>query len=168
MWYLVFMSKLLGRHSLSEANNRHNYGTPAFGHADAPLMAEGRLIAQNMGLEFEAVHGIIPSATPAAVSKMLRAQETAQEAGFVDLREYAVLNEVDTRLPHPELKDAIANRRHTSVALKAAELILEDPPEEPVWITHGLVIASLCEVLGVANRFEHFVPRFCEIRELPI
>jgi hypothetical protein len=162
------MSKLLCRHSLSEANNRNNYGTPAFGHADAPLMPEGRLIAQNMGDEFEAQHGIIPATTAAAVSKMLRAQETAREAGFVNLSEYAILNEVDTQLPHPELKDAIANRRHTSVALKAAELILENSPEERVWITHGLIIASLCEVLGVSSQFEHFVPRFCEIRELPI
>jgi len=162
------MSKLVGRHSLSEANNRNNYGTPAFGHADAPLMAEGRSMAQTMGVEFEAIYGIIPAATPAAVSKMLRAQETAREAGFVDLNEYEILNEVDTRLPHPELKDAIANRRHTSIALKAAELILENPPEEQVWITHGLIIASLCEVLGVAKQFEHFVPKFGEIRELPI
>ena len=68
----------------------------------------------------------------------------------------------------PELKDTIANRRHTRIALKAAELILESPPEERVWVTHGLVIASLCEVLGIANQFEHFVPKFCEIRELPI
>ena len=162
------MSKLVGRHSLSEANNRNNYGTPAFGHPDAPLMDEGRSIAQRMGVEFEAVHGIIPVTTPAAVSKMLRAQETAREAGFVDLNEYKILNEVDARLPYPDLKDAIANRRHTSIALKTAELILENPPEEQVWITHGLVIASLCEVLGVANQFERFVPKFCEIRELPI
>jgi hypothetical protein len=162
------MSRLVGRHSLSEANNRDNYGTPAFGHADAPLMSEGCSIAKKMGVEFQAVYGIIPATTPAAVSKMLRAQETASEAGFIDLSEYAILNEVDTRLPHPELKDAIANRRHTIVALKAAELILENPPEEHVWITHGLVIAGLCEVLGVANQFEHFVPKFCEIRELPI
>lgn len=162
------MSKLVGRHSLSEANNRLNYGTPAFGHADAPLMPEGIPIALNMGAEFEAVHGIIPAVTPVAVSKMLRAQETALEAGFVHLNKYEILNEVDTKLPHPELKDTIAKRQHTEVALKSAELILENPPEEQVWVTHGLVIASLCEVLGIAKQFEHFVPRFCEIRELPI
>jgi hypothetical protein len=162
------MSTLVGRHSLSEANNRNNYGTPAFGHADAPLMPEGRLIAQNIGVEFESVHGIIPATVTVAVSKMLRAQETAREAGFINLIEYAILNEVDTQLLHPELKNAIANRQHTTVALQAAELILENPPAEQVWVTHGLVIASLCEVLGIASQFEHFVPRFCEIRELPI
>jgi hypothetical protein len=165
---LCFMSKLVGRHSLSEANNYNNYGTPAFGHADAPLMSEGLLIAQNRGVEFVNIHGIIPHVTPAAVSKMRRAQETARGAGFVDLSEYAILNEVDTLLPYPKLKELIANRQHTTVALKAAESILNNPPEEQIWVTHGLVIASLCEVLGVANQFEHFVPKFCEIRELPI
>jgi len=162
------MTKFVARHSLSEANNIHNYGTPAFGHADAPLMAEGRSIARSMGAELETVYGIISSKTPVAVSKMLRAQETAREAGFVDLVEYSVLNEVDTRLPHPELKALIANRQHTNIALEAAERILRNPPQEQIWVTHGLVIAGLCEALGIASQFEHFVPRFCEIRELPI
>lgn len=162
------MSRFVVRHSLSEANNRHNYGTPAFGHADAPLMPEGRLIAQTMGNEFGVVHGIIPATTPVAVSKMLRTQETALEAGFADLNKYEILNEIDTRLPHVELKNSIAKRRHTRIALNAAELILEHAPKEDVWITHGLVIASLCQVLGISNQFEHFVPKFCEIRELPI
>lgn len=160
--------KLVARHSLSEANNRYNYGKPAFGHADAPLMPEGRIIAQDMGVEFETVYDINPAANPVAVSKMLRSQETAIEAGFMDLREYHILNEVDTQLPYPELKAAIADRRHTAIGLKAAELVLKNPPEEAIWVTHGLVIAGLCEVLGIANQFENFVPTFCEIRELPI
>lgn len=162
------MSKLVIRHSLSEANNRHNYGRPAFGHPDAPLMSEGRLIAQRMGLTLQDTHRVIPDTTPVAVSNMLRAQETAREAGFVQLNPYEILNEVDTRLPHPELRAMIDSRQHTDVALRAAKLILENPPEERVWVTHGLVIASLCEVIGVARKFEHFVPKFCEIRELPI
>lgn len=162
------MSKFVGRHSLSEANNRNNYGKPAFGHPDAPLMPEGRGIAQGMGVEFEVVHGIIPITTPAAVSKMLRAQETAREAGFIDLTEYEILNEVDTKLPHPDLKATMAKRESTEVALNTAELILRNPPKENVWFTHGLVIAGLCDVLGIADQFENFVPKFCEIRELPI
>ncbi len=162
------MSTLVVRHSLSEANNRNNYGTPAFGHADSPLMSEGRQIARNMGLELQNIHGVNPARKPAAVSKMLRSQETASEAGFIDITEYAILNEVDTKLPYPELKEVIASRRHTAIALKAAELILENPPKEQIWITHGLVIASLCEVLGISNQFENFVPKFCEIRNLPI
>ncbi|MDO8335895.1 MAG: phosphoglycerate mutase family protein [Candidatus Saccharibacteria bacterium] len=162
------MSTLVVRHSLSEANNRNNYGTPAFGHADAPLMPEGRQIAQNMGLELQSIYSITPTRTPAAVSKMLRSQETASEAGFIDITKYEILNEVDTKLPYPELKEAIANQQHTPIALKAAKFILDNPPKEQVWVTHGLVIASLCEVLGISNQFEHFVPKFCEIRDLPI
>lgn len=160
--------KLVVRHSLSEANNRDNYGKPAFGHADAPLMPEGRIIAQGMGIELESAYGIIPVTTAVAVSRMLRSQETATEAGFIDLNKYTALNEVDTRLPHPELRDAIDNRQHTAVALNRAELILRNPPKEKVWVTHGLVIAGLCEVLGLASQFENFIPKFCEIRELPI
>jgi hypothetical protein len=162
------MPKLVGRHSLSEANNRNNYGTPAFGHAGAPLMPEGRSMAKEMGEEFRFVYGIIRVRTPVAVSKMLRSQETAREAGFILLREYECLNEVDTKLPLPELKESIINRRQTAAALKAAELLLQTPPPEEVWITHGLVIAGLCELLGIADRYEHFIPKFCEIRELPI
>lgn len=160
--------KLVGRHGLSEANNRNNYGKPAFGNPNAPLMPEGCDMARRMGTEFVDVYGITPAATPVAVSKMQRSQQTAQEAGFVDLREYAILNEVDTQLPLPELRAAIDNRQLADVALKTAELILENPPEESIWITHGLVIASLCDVLGIADKYEHFIPKFCEIRELPI
>lgn len=169
LWYsIINMSKFVARHSLSEANNRENHGTLLFGHPDAELMPLGREMAQEMGQVFERVHGIIPVRTRVAVSKMLRSQETALEAGFTDLEEYEVLDEVDTKLPHPELKKSIADRQHSEVALTAAQRILDSPPEEEVWVTHGLVIASLCEVLGVADQFERFVPKFCEIRELPI
>lgn len=160
--------KLVARHSLSEANNRNNFGTPAFGHADAPLMPEGRAIAQEMGKDFQECFGVVPEKTKVAVSGMLRSQETATEAGFADLKVYTAINEVDTKLPYHELRESITSRQHTTVAIKAAELILENPPEEEVWISHGLVIASLCEVLGISYKFERFIPKFCEIRELPI
>jgi broad specificity phosphatase PhoE len=162
------MPKLVARHSLSEANNRCNYGSLLFGHPDAPLMEEGKLIAREMGREFEQIFGIMPNATTVAVSLMERSKETALEAGFTSLVKYETLNEVDTKLPHPELKVTIANRQHTDIALQAAQLILKSPPKEHVWITHGLVIAALCAELGISNKFEHFVPQFCEIRELPI
>lgn len=170
VFYVIFsfMSKLVGRHALSEANNHHNFGKPAFGHADAPLMYKGRAMAQAMGGEFIVVHGIIPAITPIAVSKMRRSQETAELAGFVDLRQYESLNEVEAQMSYTDLREAIDNRRYIPLALEAAELLLEDPPEEPAIVAHGLLIAHVCEVLGVAHEFENFIPKFCEIRELPI
>lgn len=163
--------KLTGRHSLSEANNRKNYGTPAFDNDDAPLMPEGRPMAQEMGRKFQELYGIIPATTPVAVSELRRTRETATEAGFVIVTPYAILNEVreaKVQLTHAELRASILRRENTPAALRVARLILEDPPEEDVMITHGLVIPALCEVLGVLHKFERFVPAFCEIRELPI
>jgi broad specificity phosphatase PhoE len=159
---------LVIRHSLSEANNRNNYGTPAFGHPDAPLMPAGREIAQEMGTKLQEDYKLDPESTPVAVSEMLRAQETAREAGFVIATRYLILNEVDTLLPYGDLREMIQNKHHTDIAIEAAEHILENPPEQQVWVTHGLVIAALCKVLGVENDFENFVPKFCEIRELSI
>lgn len=162
------MNILVGRHALSEGNNRENLGTPLFGHPDAPLMELGRGQSQDMGRAFLEKYGIMPANTPVAVSNMLRSQETAQYAGFAQLVQYVQLNEVDTELDNTILHQWISEKRHTEIALKAARLILENPPKESVWITHGLVIASLCEILKVSDQFENFLPTFCEIRELQI
>lgn len=52
------------------------------------------------------------------------------------------------------------------IALKAAEVTLRQAPSEGVWVSHGLLIAGLCTVLGVADRYERPVPRQCEVRQL--
>ena len=162
------MKILVGRHALSEGNNRDNNGTLLFGHPAAPLMELGRGQSQEMGRAFLDTYGVKPATTPIAVSNMLRSQETARYAGFNHLVQYEQLDEVDTELDYSILKQWINEKRHTDIALKAARLILENPPKESVWITHGLVISAMCEILDVTYKFDNFLPKFCEIRELQI
>ena len=162
------MNVLVGRHAISAANDRNNIGTLLFGHPDAPLIELGCEQSYEMGNVFRTKYGIDLENTEVAVSAMRRSQDTARAAGFIGLKPYDILNEVDTLLDYPILREWIDQKRHSDVAIKAAELILKNPPKESVWITHGLVIASLCEILGIVNQFDDFVPKFCEIRELPI
>lgn len=159
------MAILVVRHALSEANNRENVGTPAFGAPDAPLMELGHAQARALGRTLAEQHGICPASTTVAVSTMRRAQETARSAGFTSLSIHPVLNEVDQ--PRTALRHIIDQREPTAAVLALAEAVLAEPPPESIWITHGMLIAALCRVLGLPDT-DRFVPRFCEIRELPL
>ena len=161
------MPILVIRHGLSEANNRNNLGTLAFASGQAPLMEHGREQARLLGKTLAESFGIIPDGKQVATSEMARTQETAREAGFQHLSTYAILNEVSHGMELTDLRAALDKRQLPPAAIEAAEAILETPPSEDVWFTHGLVIASLCQVLGAAQD-ERFIPRFCEVRELPI
>ena len=161
------MPVLVIRHGLSEANNRNNVGTLAFASKEAPLMSEGREQARCLREVLRAEHAITTIEANVATSELLRTQQTAEEAGFRDISIYPVLNEVAHGIVLPGLRDMLDQKLLPPVALEAAQAILENPPAESIWITHGLVIASLCHVLGVSTG-ERFIPRFCEVRELPI
>ncbi|HTE58138.1 MAG TPA: histidine phosphatase family protein [Verrucomicrobiae bacterium] len=78
------MSILVARHGLSEANNRDNYGTPAFGNPEAPLMPQGREQATELGEKLTSEYGFDLASEPVAVSMMRRTQDTAITAGSVD------------------------------------------------------------------------------------
>jgi len=160
---------LVIRHSLSEANNRANFGTPAFASADAPLMQEGRMMAAELGVDLHEKYELNTDATIAATSTMLRTQQTATGAGFdvSNLRPYSVLDEVPRMREFIELRAMLDAGIVPPEAIEAAYRLLKDPPEEEVWFTHGLVIAGLCKVLGVYQN-ERTVPKFCEIRELNV
>ena len=161
------MRKLIIRHGLSEANNRNNIGTPAFGSAEAPLMAKGVEQAQMLGERLLTEFKIEIDETTVATSEMLRAKQTASNAGFTSSNSYALLNEIERDVPFPEFRKMLDEKRLPDSAYEVAEAILENPPVEEIWFSHGLVIAALSEVLGVAKD-QRFVPKFCEIRELPI
>ena len=164
------MTKLLIRHGLSEANNRENYGTPAFGNPKAGLMNEGIVHATNAGNTLRLPpYSIDPSNTIVAVSQLRRTWETANFAGFHTLRPYESLNEVSRGLTVDDKARIKATRILPVVAIRAAEEVLNNPPEEDIWFTHGLLIASMCKVLDIyQNPDDNFIPAFCEIRELPI
>lgn len=161
------MSVLVIRHGLSEANNRENIGTLAFAGIDSPLMRQGQSQAEDLGYRLSVNYGIQQAEVYVATSELRRTQETAEIAGFRQITPYAILNEVQHGFELPVLKEMIKNRILPPAAATAAELVLVAPPEQAIWITHGLVIAGLCAALGVYQN-KTFVPKFCEIRELPI
>lgn len=163
------MSKLVIRHGLSEANNRENYGTPAFGNPNAGLMKQGVRQAIELGDALRRNDFIDADQPIVAVSQMRRTWETANLAGFHSLRPYALLNEVSHGLSLEDKARIKATRILPLVALRAAEEVLSNPPEEYIWFSHGLLIASMCKVLNIyQNPNDTFYPDFCEIRELPI
>jgi broad specificity phosphatase PhoE len=159
------MTKIVVRHGLSEANNRDNYGTPAFDNPESPLMPIGKDQAIKLGQELITIYGREIMSEPVAVSEMRRAEETALVAGFSNLTYYPELNEEKGGLSDSDVADAIRLRRPPEVTKEAARYLLEHPPKERVWITHGLLIATLCQELGEYTD-QRFIPRFCEVREL--
>lgn len=155
------------RHQISEANNRENYGTPAFGNPDAPLMPQGREAAPEIGERLEREYGFVIADQVVATSMMRRTQETAIAAGFRWLHVYPELNEEKGGLPDNEIREALTARTPPEATVQAAHALIENPPQEPIWFAHGLLIATLCQELEV-HQDQRFVPRFGEIRELPI
>ena len=163
------MSKLVIRHGLSEANNYANYGSPAYGNPNAGLMKQGVYQAIELGNTLRKNYFIDADQPIVAVSQMRRTWETANLAGFHSLRPYATLNEVNHGLSLEDKARIKATLILPVVALRAAEEVLNNPPEEDMWFSHGLLIASMCKVLNIyQNPNNTFYPDFCEIRELPI
>lgn len=161
------MSILVIRHGLSEANDRNRVGGLAFDAEQASLMPDGLDKARQLQITLESSYGIDPSSVPAATSKLLRAHQTAQEAGFTTTNQYSQLDEVKHGMNLAELRTMLDYGQLPQIALQEAQATLEDRPNELVWFTHGLRIAGLCALLGVYQD-ERLIPRFCEIRELPI
>ena len=165
------MSILVIRHAISEANNRDNIGTLAFGAKNAPLM---KTLApeqiRRCKKELWDTYAINTTRVAVATSELERTKETARGLGFRKLHPNALLNEVEHGLEREVFKQMKHARQLPPAAIKAAEAILANPPVEKVWVAHGLVIAGLCHVLRprLQHTFEHFIPRFCEIRALPI
>jgi broad specificity phosphatase PhoE len=158
------MSVLVVRHALSEANDKDS---PAFGRGDAPLKDFGIVQAMTARDILAAKHGIDPATITAAASEMLRSQQTATVIGFTAVNNYAVLNEVHTPKT-PELRVMMDRGEIIDEARRAAELVLTNPPAEEIWFTHGYLIAALSQATGIDTSGLRFIPRFCEIRELPI
>lgn len=158
------MSILIVRHGLSEANNKNS---AAFGQPHAPLMPLGIEQAGSVGLALAAIYGIDCGKTEVAASDMLRSQETASVAGFTVIRNYAILNEVDVPKT-PELRAVLDRGEIVLEARQAAEAVLSNPPSEKIWFSHGYLIAALCELTGADTTDKRFIPRFGEIRELPV
>lgn len=161
------MSIIAIRHGLSEANNHENYGTPAFDNPDSPLMPAGREQAIKLGGRLVDMLGIQLINEPVAVSMMRRSKETAELAGFQQLTAYPELNEEKGGLSDIEIIEALETKQPPEATRNAARHLIQSPPPERIWITHALLIAALCQELGV-HQDKRFTPKFCEARELPI
>jgi len=162
---------LVMRHALSEANNWDNIGTPAHYAKNAPLMPKGREQARAKKGELITEYGINPEETAAAVSTLERSPETGREVGFAALRVYSLLDEFDPDDPKdwPLILKDLAKGRCPQELLEEAYALLSNPPEEKVWISHGVKIAGIAHALGgikFANNRPY--PGFCEITELHI
>ncbi|MDQ5886602.1 MAG: hypothetical protein QG628_999 [Patescibacteria group bacterium] len=153
------------RHGLSGANDQ---GNPAFASPEAKLLPTGVDQAVVLGSQTFPELGIDPSQTDVATSTFLRAQETAQHAGFGKITSYDSLDEIKHGLDYEGYMTMKQTRVLPLHALRAAEQTLIDPPLEKVWIFHGLRISAICQILGIYEDSEFLFPKFCEVRYIPI
>lgn len=158
------MKIIVARHGLSESNNHNNLQTLAFANPNAPLMDLGKKQAKELGIKLVKSNNFDLNCA-VAVSELKRTQQTAYYAGFKYLHKYTLLNEVLHGLPLLELRKLIDGKELPQESLDQANSLLEDPPQEQIWISHGLVIAGLCKVLGI-HQDKRLIPKFCETREL--
>ena len=171
------------RHGVSKANDHNN---PAFGSPDAGLIPFGVEQAKAMGEHFETLGYHDRSDTPVAVSRMKRTRQTANAAGFFTLRQYGLLDELDlslqekwqikqtwkpadkkesedTRNNWPEIRERIIPERFTN----ETRYLLNNRPEENIWITHGLRARAIFNLLELYQEHNEFIMGFTEIRKLP-
>ena len=123
-----------------------------FGPLGAPLNGQGRISAQKLHKKL-AAQGVDFSQS-VAVSELQRTQQTAIIAGFNNLVVNPLLNEIDGGDPDKIDKD-IAQRISSEFAIKAARKLLENPPTQKYWFTHGQLTAALLDLLGYGDR-EHY------------
>lgn len=159
------MGIYVARHGVSEANDA---GNAAFGSAEAHLLPEGIEQATCLGEQLIPTYCIDPNTEPVAVSQMARTQETAHHAGFVIAKQYAQLDEVSHGLDLDGFICMKQTRQLPAHVMRAAEDTLNNPPAERFWISHGLRIAAMCQILDVYQDEERLFQRFCEVRYLPI
>lgn len=163
------MKIYVARHGFSEANNRDNAGTLAFGNKYAGLEEAGITHARQLGRTLLAQYGIDLSTTPVATSTYTRAIETATEAGALLLRSDPRLDELEpdeTGIPRSEIRDVIASRKFPEKVLQIVKHRLDTPPPEKVWVTHGAFIAALCILTHQDEEFEDLKPAFGEVRRI--
>ena len=154
------MKYLLIRHAKTDANRLTR---AVFGKLGAPINDEGKQQAEK--LHDELIKRNIDSATePVVVSELLRTQQTAELAGFKNITVNPLLNEVNTADPKQTL-ELVAQGELPEEAIVAAHAILANPPKQKIWVTHGLVIAAIRQVLNVSGT-EDLVPKHCEIVEI--
>jgi phosphohistidine phosphatase SixA len=151
------------RHSQAEGTR---YNRMLFGKEGGALTEEGIQEAKTLKLQLKAL-GIDVNTEHVAVSDLQRTYQTASYAGFMNITVNSLLNEVNTGLPPEELEILLENKHAPEAAIKAAKAILDNPPAERVWVTHGLVVAGIAHELGIAPG-ELFVPEMGSVSKVTI
>lgn len=157
------MSVLAIRHgkAFHESNSGYRHVPSAMLHP------AGQQQARFLGFCLESFFNLDPAETPVATAEDESSVQTAQLAGFCDIRTYSALNGASLGLDAATYHDNIRAQRISHRALDQTAVILVRPPKERVWIAHELLIAGLCKRLWVYQD-RPLIPGFCEIRELPI
>lgn len=164
---------LVIRHGRSTANEP---GVPsgmtaeglAFANRFAELDDKGKRECNELAAILPTEHGVDAYNTHVAMSEFVRTHQTAMLLGFRgDLATpYRELNEVDHGMALETLRVMLRQNQIPPIALRTAETTLQRAPSESIWVSHGLLIAGMCAVLGITNRYERPVPRQCEVRQL--
>ncbi len=154
------MKYLIIRHAKTDANRLTR---AVFGKSGAPINDEGK--QQAAGLRHELTRLNIDIETePVAVSELLRTKQTAELAGFKNITVNPLLNEVNTADPKHTL-ELVAQGKLPEETIVAAKAILANPPKQKIWVTHGLVMAGILQVLGLTDPY-NLIPKHCEIIEI--
>ena len=164
---------LVIRHAHSTANDEGQApgmtaADLAFANQNAGLSKRGE--EQCAALAPQLAFALSIAKTPVAHSHLARTRLTAELVGFRKLRADHALDEVDytSDMDLATLRARLRRNDIPQVALRAADWTLRNAPRENVWITHGLLIAGLSIVLGVANQYKRPVPSQCEARYLTL
>lgn len=153
----------LVRHAQSEGHrhNRADYGKEGGALLDAGIAESKALKHKFLAL------GINPKIEQVAISELKRTYQTAIYAGFTNITKYPSLNEVDPPLDPELIEDMIKRKELPEDAVIRARVILENPPPENIWVTHGLIIAGLATELGIP--LDHlFIPKMGSISTIEI
>jgi len=140
----------------------------AFANRSAGLTPRGETECRQLATVLSREYDVNTRNTRVAVSEFARTQQTARLVGFRKALTlpYSELNEVDHGIALGTLRAMLRQNRIPPIAMRTAEATLRQAPSEGVWVTHGLLIAGLCTVLGVVDQYERPVSRQCEVRQL--
>jgi len=163
------MEVLLIRHGfLCPGDERHQ----KLGPEGPALHSYGMMQARRLGgLFLRGQYGDLwedPEYGPVAVSEALCAQQTARYAGFAKQQTYSRLNETMPGGSEPAWQLTGAHRI-PKAGLAAARAVLEQPPDEPIWFTHTLLMAAIYQELGLATpNPNRLTPDGCEVWPITI
>jgi hypothetical protein len=117
----------------------------------AYLTKSGKHVARAVGGHLLEM-GIDASSSRAAASEYRPLAQTALYAGFdrCNISLYDTLNKPKLDIDDLTKTRMSANNESHPLQIAAAERLLADPPEEPVWIMHGVMVKAIKHAIGMS------------------